>query len=121
MARKRTDLMDLRQLIQLKQQGHSNREAAELLNIHRNTVNDYVRLFLSTDRSYLELLSLDNSKLEELFPHPILVDQKRYEILLDFLKQVENMAGISDFFIFVFAQTFIRSNKVLKSFWNIIP
>ena len=89
MARKRTDLMNLRQLIQLKQQGHSNREAAELLNIHRNTVNDYVRLFLSTDRSYLELLSLDNSKLEELFPHPILVDQKRYEILLDFLKQVE--------------------------------
>lgn len=89
MARKRTDLMDLRQLIQLKQQGHSNREAAELLNIHRNTVNDYVRLFLSTDRSYQELLLLDNSKLEELFPPPILVDQKRYEVLLDFLKQVE--------------------------------
>jgi len=81
--------MDLRQLIQLKQQGTSNRDAAHLLKIHRNTVNAYVHLFLSTDKTYSELLGLDNTSLQELFPSPELRDQKRYDQLLSFLKQVD--------------------------------
>ena len=36
---KRIDIMDLRQLIRLKQNGESNRSIAELLHLSRNTVN----------------------------------------------------------------------------------
>ena len=45
MAGKRIDIMDLKQLITLKKQGVSNRKAAQLLQLSRNTVNGYVHLF----------------------------------------------------------------------------
>jgi len=44
MAGKRIDIMDLKQLITLKRQGVSNRKAAQILHLSRNTVNDYMHL-----------------------------------------------------------------------------
>ena len=44
MAGKPIDIMELKQLIQLKLQGTSNRVTASLLHVDRKTVNKYVSL-----------------------------------------------------------------------------
>jgi len=81
MAFKRITTMDLRQLLQLKSHGLSNRKASPTLGIHRNSVNFYVGLFRSTGKSYDELLDLTDKELAELFPSPQTLDMDRYEIL----------------------------------------
>ncbi|RLD22262.1 MAG: hypothetical protein DRI69_01670 [Bacteroidetes bacterium] len=45
MAGQRIDVMELRQLIQLKQKKQSNRHIAAALGVSRNTVNNYVNTF----------------------------------------------------------------------------
>ena len=42
MAGNRKNIMDIRQVLQLKQKGYSNRKVAFYLRISRNTVNGYV-------------------------------------------------------------------------------
>ncbi len=44
MAQKPIEIMNLKQIIQLKIQGTSNRQISDLLDIHRNTINKYIRL-----------------------------------------------------------------------------
>ena len=83
MARNRKSIMDIRQLLQLKQKGYSNRKLANHLNISRNTVNDYVKFFGGLDQNYEELLSLDEASLEDLFPRTDTKDKARYELLAD--------------------------------------
>jgi len=39
MAAKNVDIMELRQLLLLKEKGESNRSCEKLLSIHRNTIN----------------------------------------------------------------------------------
>ncbi|SDD28921.1 hypothetical protein SAMN05216323_11248, partial [Williamwhitmania taraxaci] len=51
MAAKKIDIMDVRQLIQLKIKGESNRSCSSSLAIHRNTVNYYVRQLKATGTS----------------------------------------------------------------------
>jgi len=81
MAGKKTDIMDLRQLIRLKQQRLSNRKIAESINISRNTVNGYIRLFNAYKLGYKELLSLSDASLEELFPSESEIESHRYKEL----------------------------------------
>lgn len=81
MAGKRKTIMEMRQIIQFKQKGYSNRRVAELLNIHRNTVNSYVKLIQTYELSYDELLGLDDASLREFFPEYSAVTQSRYEVL----------------------------------------
>jgi len=76
--------MDLRQLILLKQKGKSNRQAAELLHISRNTVNDYVQYLSSLGHSWQELLAMDDATLEGLFPSKATHDQGLYEQLITY-------------------------------------
>jgi len=45
MAGKRIDLMGIKELILLKKQGVSNRQAADILGVSRNTVNSYTQIF----------------------------------------------------------------------------
>ena len=86
MAGKRTDIMEIRQIINLKQQGYSNRKVSELLSINRNTVNGYVRFFRDHSLGYRELLSLDDKELAELFPDPSGIDNKRYQELFQYFE-----------------------------------
>jgi transposase len=81
MAAKKIDIMDVRQLIQLKIRGESNRSCSSSLAIHRNTVNYYVRQLKATGTSYPDLLSLSNAQLSELFPCRSASDSDRYEEL----------------------------------------
>ena len=79
MPAKRIDIMDLRQLILLKQKGKSNRQAAKFLHISRNTVNDYVQYLTALEYSWQELLAMDDATLEGLFPTRANHDQVLYE------------------------------------------
>ena len=81
MAAKKIDIMDVRQLIQLKSKGESNRSCSSILGIHRNTVNYYVRQLNATGIPYSELQLLTDSGLKELFPSRTLSDSDRYEEL----------------------------------------
>ena len=81
MTAKKIDIMDVRQLIQLKSRGESNRSCSSILGLHRNTVNYYVRQLKATGSPYAELQLLNDSQLKELFPSRTLSDSDRYEEL----------------------------------------
>ena len=87
MAQKPIEIMNLKQIIQLKNQGTSNRRISELLDIHRNTINKYIRLIKASDVSLSELLELDNASLIELFPTTDTIDDRRYEVLSGYFPQ----------------------------------
>jgi transposase len=72
------DLMDIRQILMLKQSDESNRQVATTVGVNRNTVNHYVSLFRASGLSYSELLELDNGALHELFPERSTSDGDRY-------------------------------------------
>lgn len=77
MAAKRIDIMDLRQLLQLKHKGISNRKIADLLAINRNTVNDYIRVCDEHALSYQQLHEYTDQDLHDLFPVADTKDQIR--------------------------------------------
>lgn len=73
--------MDIRQILQLKSKGFSNRKIATMLGISRNTINEYISFLKSLDKSYEALLDLDDGALEGLFPGQDHRDMVRYEAL----------------------------------------
>jgi hypothetical protein len=81
MAGKRIEIMDLRQLILLKKQGHSNRKIAQLLRISRNTVNSYVQIFDQLGYDDNQLLALDDVALKEVCAPESEISTDRYEEL----------------------------------------
>lgn len=70
MAANRIDFMDLKQLIQLKLKGKSNRKVGQLLHISRNTVNTYVQVLSATGCSWQQLLEKEEADLYALFTTP---------------------------------------------------
>ncbi len=89
MAGIRLDIMDIRQLIQLKIKGYSNRKSAELLSVNRKTIDGYVGLFKSLGIRYSELLELDEKSLQDLFPNQSEVESLRYEQLSQYFPYFE--------------------------------
>jgi len=85
---KKLDPMDLKQIIRLRLDGISNREIGKTLNISRNTINDYVKLFDACDSTYEALLDLKESELEELFSTKTTINNDRYNQLMQFFVQV---------------------------------
>lgn len=63
MANKPITMLRLRRIIQLKEQGFSNRKIAEKLHLARDTVNDYVTRIKSCGKKHRELLKLDDEQL----------------------------------------------------------
>lgn len=66
MANKRIEIMDIKQILQLKVAGKSNRFIGEVLGRSRNTINDYIKLFKQFDQSLEELSLLPLSELAKL-------------------------------------------------------
>lgn len=89
MAGQRIDIMDQRQLLQLKIQGLTNRKAAERLGVSRNTVNSYVRSFRESGKPFTELAGLPDAQLSELFPDKDYKDEDRYEQLASYFSWFE--------------------------------
>ncbi len=89
MAAKPVDIMDLKQLLLLKEKGDSNRSCEKLIGIHRNTINHYVGLFKASELSYSELLKLDERSLKDLFPARETLNTQRYKILSGYFPYFE--------------------------------
>jgi transposase len=89
MAAKKVDIMELRQLFLLKEKGESNRSCENRLNIHRNTINHYVRLFRASGLTYAQLLAHEDKALEELFPAKAAFNTARYSILSTYFTYFE--------------------------------
>jgi len=89
MAAKMVDIMELRQLLLLKQKGESNRSCSRMLNIHRNTINYYVQLFAASGAGYGDLLAFDDARLTELFPSRGNLNTTRYGVLASYFTYFE--------------------------------
>lgn len=84
MARPRINIMELKQLIQPKHKGYSNRQTAEELAVSRNTINSYVKLFKGLDLTFKQLATYNEEQLRELFPAQDYKQTDRYEALAEF-------------------------------------
>lgn len=82
------DPMDLRQIITLHLDGLSNRKVADYVGISRNTVNEYIQRFDSSDYSIKELSEMDTGSLEKLFPSLTTIDNDRYNELMTYFEKV---------------------------------
>lgn len=82
------DPMDLKQILTLYKDGLSNRKIAHTLGISRNTVNSYITRFKGSKYGIDELLSFDNSKLEELFTFKTTLDIDRQDGQMRYFEQV---------------------------------
>lgn len=81
------DPMDLKQIITLHLDGLSNRQIGEMLDISRNTVNSYMKLFNACEYKFKELLTMDNPTLHKLFTSFTTIDNARFnELMLHFEK-----------------------------------
>jgi transposase len=81
MAAKRIEIMDIRQIIQLKIEGHSNRKISALTGIHRNSINAYVQQLLACNKSLADLSLLSDEDLGVLFSSNGTIQKERYEEL----------------------------------------
>jgi len=79
MAAKRKGIVDIRQMLQLKTKGLSNRKIASILGINCNTINEYISFLKSLDKDLADLLELDDGALKALFPGQDYRDIPRYE------------------------------------------
>ena len=82
------DPMDLKQIITSHNDGLSNRQIGELLNISRNTVNSYMKLFKACDHEFDKLLKMENAQLKELFTSHTTIKNDRFEQLMHFFDKV---------------------------------
>ncbi|MBI9068717.1 MAG: IS21 family transposase [Salinivirgaceae bacterium] len=82
------DPMDLKQIITSHQDGLSNRQIGELLDISRNTVNTYMKLFRACDYEFDELLKMENAQIQELFTSHTTIKNNRFEQLMLYFDKV---------------------------------
>lgn len=82
------DPMDLKQIVTLHIDGLSNRKIGTALDILRNTINNYIRLFKASDYTPKELLGMEDTWLSELFPSNITIDNDRYNKLMRYFERV---------------------------------
>ncbi len=95
------DSMDLKQIITSHIDGLSNRQIADLLDISRNTVNTYMKLFNACDYGFDELLKMENGQLQELFTSHTTIKNDRFEQLMlyfDKVNQARNHPGFTFLF-----------------------
>lgn len=76
--------MEIKELIALKKQGVSNRKAAGILGVSRNTVNSYTKIFEAYELDYDELSSLEEGALLELFPKASEIEGRRFKELAQY-------------------------------------
>ena len=81
MANKRIEMVDIKHILRLKLQGHSNRSISRHLGINRKTINKYIQFFKRDGRSYESFLKISNADLNALFPNKTNKKVKNYEVL----------------------------------------
>lgn len=94
MANKTITMLQIRKVLQLLDQGRSQRKIAQEVDISRNTVQDYCIRFLNTGLSIKQLLALEDHELHQCIIPDRLVSLKdhRYKRLAprlpDYLKEI---------------------------------
>ncbi|MFW5761592.1 MAG: IS21 family transposase [Cyclobacteriaceae bacterium] len=81
------DPMDLKQIITLHKDGFSNRDIGKMLDISRNTINTYMKLFKACDYSFDQLLAMDVAALGKLFTSSTTIENARYDELMQHFEQ----------------------------------
>ena len=74
MAAKEVEIMELKQLLLIKEKGESNRSCERIPSIHPNTINHYGGLLRASGLGYSRLCPLDEKSLQELFPYKETID-----------------------------------------------
>jgi hypothetical protein len=84
MANKSIPMVQIRRILQLLIAGSSIRQISKVLNLHRKTIDGYLIKFDSTQKSYTELLALEDFTLNQLINLPTLLEapDNRYTELL---------------------------------------
>jgi transposase len=85
MANKRKTMLQIRKIIQLLANGHSERQVSQLAGIHRKTVRDYHARIKQSGKEPAELLHMKDAELAALVypPEPQAVMTARSEVLED--------------------------------------
>lgn len=115
--------MDLKQISILYLDGLSNRQIGEMLDISRNTVNSYMKLFNACEYNFKELLAMDTVALHKLFTSFTTIDNARFnELMLHFEKVNEgrNHPGFTSCFITMNTRSRLLIRTATPSTWNII-
>lgn len=94
MAGKSTSMSRIKQVLQLSENGVSNRQIAKDLNINKETVNNYVRFFNNDSLTLKQALSMDDPELEARFRagNPAYTDY-RHQTFLDELPNFKTSLG----------------------------
>lgn len=83
MVNKKITMQKLRQVLRFYSQGKGTKSIGYIVGLSRNTVKKYLQVFHSLHMDFDEVLSLDDSRLSELFylsPQPVIHDS-RYAVL----------------------------------------
>lgn len=88
MPNKRTDMVNIRQLIRLKSQQESHRYISQVLGISRTTVVEYVKQLNASGMDWRELLLLNDEGLALLFSSSMIEDA-RYKHLANFFPYMD--------------------------------
>ena len=90
MAGKTKDMSQIKQLLLLKKEGVSNRKAAEIVGINKETANNYVRKALADRLGIDGLLKLDDPVLEHRLKggNPAYTDS-RFEVFKELLPYLQ--------------------------------
>lgn len=90
MANKRINMLEIKQLIQLKLKGISNREISRRLSINRKTVDQYNKQFKALNLTFVELSQYSEVDLHELFFKPSAKpNKKKYQRLKHLFPDLE--------------------------------
>lgn len=94
MAGKPTDMSKIKQVLQLHEQGHSNRQISKDLSINKETVNNYVNQYKDDPKKLSELLALEDPEMDARFHNgtPAYTDS-RHETFLSLLPYFRQELG----------------------------
>jgi transposase len=95
------DPMDLKQILSLHLDGYSNRKIGRTLGLSRNTINGYLKLFMSCEIPITELINKTEQELRELFPSHSTINNSRFEALMSYFEKV-NLARNKPGFTFLY-------------------
>lgn len=88
MTNKRTTMLQIRKVITMMKDGHSQRAISRISGIHRNTIKDYFTRINQISKSYPELLKLSDGELSELV-YPLIKEHQpdaREQVLQEKIK-----------------------------------
>jgi transposase len=106
------DLMDLKQILTLQLDGLSSRKIGDMLGIHRNTINRYLRLFNASKYSKEELLAKNNEELLKLFPSHTTIKNPRYDELMRYFEKMNQQLDHPGFtFLFHYNEYRLQSKE----------